>query len=294
MKSSLLIAIGFLFATIGTARAEEFIGARPLGMGSAYRAIVSSNDAIMLNPAGMSLFRRYAFEAQYLLTPKSGAEEGPYEHVMHASVVDNQIQAFATGLAFTRVERGDDKNGNRYDLAFSATLSDSLFIGTNIKYLDFDFPDRADLEAVTVDVGILLRTDFGLNLAVVGYNLTNPADYIEHPVSMASALMYSPFPSLELSFDWYITYQKPKDFTDALGDKTTAYSFAFGVEYLLLSQITMRAGYLLDQTLAEDDQFWSVGIGYVTQRYALDFGYRGSIEHPDWGNNFGFGLRMFM
>jgi opacity protein-like surface antigen len=294
MARPIFFAIVLLFLS-APAAADDFLGTRPMGMGGAHRAIVTGNDAIFLNPAGMSLFRRYSFELQYLLAPEYGAEGGPDQHVVHASVVDNQLQYFATGLAYTRVQRGDDKTGNRYDLAFSVPIGQNLLVGADVKYLDFDKKDRADLDAVTVDVGVLLRTSFGLNFGVVGYNLTNTADYIEHPISMAAAVMYSPFRTLEISFDWFINFQKLKDLTEPTGEKETGYSYAFGIEYLLLGQITIRAGYLIDHSEPTgNDQYWSLGLGYVSQTFAFDFGYRGSVNHTDWGNHFGLGARLFM
>jgi opacity protein-like surface antigen len=277
------------------AAADDFLGTRPLGMGGAHRAIVTGNDAIVLNPAGMSLFRRYSFEAQYLLTPDSDGN-GLEEHVFHASVIDNQLAAFATGLAYTRVQRGDNKKGNRYDMAFSLPLSQNLLIGTNIKYINFDRDTKEDVtDAVTVDLGLLVRTDFGLNLGVVGYNLTNTADYLEHPISMAAAVMYSPFRTLEIAFDWFINFQRPKDLLDPVhSDKETGYSYHIGVEYLLMGQFTLRAGYAYDQTQTDDgENFWALGVGYVTQRFAFDFGYRGSFDES-WKNSFGFCVRLFM
>jgi long-subunit fatty acid transport protein len=277
------------------AAADDFLGTRPLGMGGAHRAIVTGNDSIVLNPAGMSLFRRYSFEAQYLLTPDYDGN-GQEEHIFHASVIDNQLAAFATGLAYTRVQRGDNKKGNRYDMAFSLALSQNLLIGTNIKYLNFDRNFKEDAtDAVTVDVGLLVRTDFGLNIGVVGYNLTNTADYLEHPISMAAAVMYSPFRTLEIAFDWFINFQRPKDLLDPVNsDKETGYSYHFGVEYLLMGQFTLRAGYEYDQAQTDDgENFWALGVGYVTQRFAFDFGYRGSFDES-WKNSFGFCVRLFM
>jgi len=276
------------------AGADDFMGARPLGMGGAHRAIVTGNDSIVLNPAGMSLFRRYSFEAQYLFMPEV-SEGGPPEHVFHASVIDNQLAAFATGLAYTRVKRGDNKEGNRYDLAFSVPLSKNLMIGTDIKYLNYNRNEKKDAtDAVTVDLGILVRTEFGLNLGVVGYNLTNTADYLDHPVSMAAAVMYSPFRTLEIAFDWFINFQRPKNADEPVGEKETGYSYHFGIEYLMMGQFTLRAGYVYDQAQpGYDDNLWAAGIGYVTQRFAFDFGYRGSFS-DSWKNTFGFCIRLFM
>ena len=293
MKQITLVFL--VLAVCLSASADDFMGARPLGMGGAHRAIVTGNDSIVLNPAGMSLFRRYSFEAQYIFMPEMG-EGGPAEHVFHASVIDNQLAAFATGLAYTRVQRGDNKEGNRYDMAFSLPLSQNLMIGTDIKYLNYNRNKKKDVtDAVTVDLGVLVRTDFGLNLGVVGYNLTNTADYLDHPISMAAAVMYSPFRTLEIAFDWFINFQRPKNPLDPVNsEKETGYSYHFGIEYLLMGQFTLRAGYVYDQAQpGDDDHLWATGIGYVTQRFAFDFGYRGSVS-DSWKNTFGFCIRLFM
>jgi opacity protein-like surface antigen len=274
--------------------AGDFVGSRPLGMGGAYRAIVTGNDAIFMNPAGMSLFKRYSFETNYLFTPEFGGDGGPEQHVINVSVIDNQIQSFATGLSYSRIQR-DTKKGNRYDLAFSVPLSDNLLIGANIKYINFDRFGKEDaVDAVSTDVGLLVRTDFGLSLGVVGYNLTNPADYLEHPVSMAAAVMFSPFSSLELAFDWFINFQKPVDPADPIDEKETGYSYHFGIEYLIINQIIIRAGYVIDQAQpGDEEQYWAAGVGYITDRFGFDFSYSSSVNHS-WGGAFGFGLRLFM
>ncbi len=291
-----ILSLALLMTTASPALAWDFIGVRPMSMGGAHRALVTGNDAIMLNPAGMSLFKRYSMEAQYLVKPDWSNEDGPAEHIFSTAVVDNQIASFATGLAYTRVERGDSKKGNRYDMAFSYALSNSLMFGTNIKYLNYDRDGKKDaVDAVTIDVGLLLHFDIGLNLGVVGYNLTNTADYTEHPVSMAAAVMYSPFRSLEIAFDWFINFQKPLDSTDPTGDKETAYSYHFGVEYLLLGQFLLRAGYVVDQAnpLYDDEQYWTAGVGYINKSIAVDFGYQGSVNNK-WNNTFGVLIRLFM
>ncbi len=291
-----ILSLVLLITMASPALAWDFIGVRPMSMGGAHRALVTGNDAIMLNPAGMSLFRRYSMELQYLVKPDWSTDGGPAEHIFSTAVVDNQIASFATGLAYTRVERGDSKKGNRYDMAFSYALSNSLMIGTNIKYLNFDRDGKKDaVDAVTVDVGLLLHFDMGLNLGVVGYNLTNTADYLEHPISMAAAVMYSPFRSLELAFDWCINFQKPVDNTDPTGEKMTAYSYHFGAEYLLLGQFLIRAGYAIDETnaLYDNEQYWTLGAGYISKSIAIDFGYQGSINNT-WNNTFGVLIRVFM
>ncbi len=273
---------------------DDFLGVRPMGMGGAHSAVVTGNDAIFLNPAGMALFRRYSFETQYLLTPEFGIEGGPMEHVFNVSVVDNQITPVATGISYTRIERDDSKRGNRYDMAFGYALGQNLMIGTNVKYLNYEREGREDLDAVTMDFGMLMRFDFGVTIGLVGYNLTNTGDYLEHPISMAAAVSFSPFRTLSIAFDWMINFQKPDEAADALGEKGTGYAYRFGAEYLLMDQLLLRAGAVIDQTRPENDQYgWSAGIGYITKTFGIGFSYQQSFEHS-WDGTFGVGLRLHM
>ncbi len=293
MKNTILACFIVVVAS-NQAVGEELLGSRPLSMGGAHAAVSTGNDAIFFNPAGMSLFRRYTLETNYLHTPKTETQ-GSLEHTFNVSVVDNQIQSFATGMSYSRIDRDGSKKGNRYDLAFSTAITDNLFIGTNIKYINFDIDGKIDaVDAVSVDAGLLLRTTFGLSLAVAGYNLTNPADYLEHPVSMRTGAMFSPFRTLALAFDWHINFQRPVDAAALLGKKETAYSYHFGLEYLVFGQLAVRGGYLMDHArIGPNDHFWSAGLSYVSQRMALDFGYRSSIDHPSH-RVFAVGLKLFL
>jgi len=276
--------------------ADDLQLTRPLGMGEAYRAVASSNDAIFLNPAGLSLFKRYAFDIQYLVTPDHGRKDGPEEHIFTTSVLDNQLGPFATGVAYTRVQRtGDTKHGNRYDLAFAFPLGDMFHLGLDVKYLNFDRKGREDaVNAVSVDVGALLVLPMGFSLGVVGYNLTNTGDYLEHPMSMAAAVAWSPFRSLVIAFDWYANFQRLVDPEDMVGPKEQGYRYAVGAEYLLFGEVVVRGGYQYDDASPFGAEHWySFGLGYVSEAFALDAGYRGPVSHA-WGGTVGVSVRLFL
>jgi hypothetical protein len=280
----------------GLARAaEDFQLTRPMAMGEAYRAVANGVDTLFLNPAGLSLYKRYAIDVQYLLTPAYRAEDGPMEHVFTASILDNQLGPFATGLAYSRVERGKAKRGNRFDMAFAFPLGEMIHLGLNVKYLQFDRHGRKDaVNAVTTDVGLLVALPMGLNLAVVGYNLTNTGDYLEHPISMAAGIAYAPFRSLVLAFDWYGTFQRLADEGNMVGEKGFANRFCAGVEYLVFGEFVVRGGYQYDDTEPYGtEHYWSVGLGYVSESFGIDLGYRGSALHG-WGGTAGVSIRLFL
>jgi len=275
---------------------EDMQLTRPMGMGEAYRAVASSTDTIFYNPAGLSLFKRYAFDVQYVVTPDYLEEGGPEEHIFNASVLDNQLGPFATGVAYTRVQRtGDSKHGNRYDMAFAFPLGDMFHLGLNVKYLNFDRNGREDaVDAVSVDVGLLAVLPMGFSVGVVGYNLTNTGDYLDHPMSMAAAVAWSPFRSLVIAFDWFANFQRLADPGDMVGAKDQGYRYCVGAEYLVFGELVVRAGYQFDDASPYGSEHWySFGAGYVSESFGVDLGYRGPVSHG-WGGTLGASVRLFL
>jgi len=283
-----------LFLSPQAAQADELCNARTLGMGNAGRALLGGNDAIYLNPAGLSTIKQYAFSGNYFYSPKIPVLSGITERLFNVTIIDAQTQLVGVGVAYSRLERSDDDSGNRYDLAFSFPLSSKVFLGFDIKYLQFDRPDgRKDLDAVSGDVGLLLKTEFGLSLGVIGYNLTNPSDYLEYPVSLGAGVAYL-FSDLSASVDWLMSFQKPKDPTELRGAIQQGHSARVGLEYLAAGQFTVRAGYRYEGTLPGDaPNWWSVGLGYVSPVLALDLGYRGCVTNASL-KTFGVELRLFL
>src|SRR4051812_13737161 len=61
-----ILVIVVTIAGARTASAQyDFVGVRALGQGEAMRATPTGGEAVLLNPAGMSLIRQYAIEADY-------------------------------------------------------------------------------------------------------------------------------------------------------------------------------------------------------------------------------------
>src|SRR5215471_18133254 len=93
----------FVIAVIGTlvslapkARAQfDFVGVRAMGMGEAQRASPTGAEALMLNPAGMSLVKQYVIEGMY------GVRIESVGHHANVSVVDSITARVAAGLFYS-------------------------------------------------------------------------------------------------------------------------------------------------------------------------------------------------
>ena len=61
-----LILLGVLAPQVATTAVfDEFRGIRSSAMGGAHRGVGTSNDSIILNPAGMAIKRRYNIDANF-------------------------------------------------------------------------------------------------------------------------------------------------------------------------------------------------------------------------------------
>ena len=83
MKPFLLFAL--VLGAAGAADAQDFIGTRARSVGEAYRAIADGNDAIYMNPAGLTLLPRYSPEVHYNFSLYK------QDHQVDASMVDSLI-----------------------------------------------------------------------------------------------------------------------------------------------------------------------------------------------------------
>ena len=302
MRFCFVVAL-LLVAT--SARAQDFIGARALSMGEAYRAIATGNDAIYMNPAGLVLVPRYSPEVHYVFNLVDEQQE------FDASLVDSKTSAFAAGLGYTFQGREYTRRlvmQHAATLAVGYALFPRIFqVGVGLKYVNVtDVIVGNYLNALTADLGLLATLPGGLNLAAVGYNLI-PFGSSHVPVSAAFAAAWDlgplsawlfggapalgmipnaagttvmgdmstlrgPLSGLTLAGDVYV------DFFTLRGPMSRA---SVGVEYLLLDFVPLRAGYMYEQEIEEHTA--SVGAGFIVPYFGLDVAYRESIAR---GNKF--------
>lgn len=297
----LLLALVCVSAST-SAQAQDFVGARALGLSEAYRAIANGNDAIYFNPAGLSVLKRYGIEGHYVLALDEDGQQGDI------SLVDSKTNALAVGIAYTF--QGSELTrrttfGHTATLALAYPIFDQLFsVGAGLKYKNVTDAIAGNyLNAVSADVGILSHIPGGISIGAVGYNLV-PIRSVESahvPISAGFALawdlgpassmifggspsfgpvqtaagvpssggfgtMRGPLDGLTLSFDWLL------DFETLQGTQSR---LSGGLEWLVAELVPVRAGYLWDEQTG--DQRVSVGIGVIVPNFGFDVGYQQSV-----------------
>lgn len=255
---------------------NDHLGVRTRSMGGAGRAIASTNEALYLNPAGMSQYARFDFDMDYAFQL-----DNPL-HVVGLSIVDSTSQPFAGGVDFHLAL--DPDNGNNslsYLVAFalsSALIENTLFVGMtgNYDFLPTSIFDLAEVNRFGLDVGVLLRISGGISLAAVGYNLI-PTNSRRLPLSVGFGAglniggdmsttrdLVGAFSGVTLAFDWLL-----RDLTAATGPEN---QMSTGLEGLLFSAMPVRFGY--KYALQTKEHELSGGLGYV----ASSFGVEGFFE----------------
>jgi hypothetical protein len=274
----LLAAPTALGQGLPTPGAEDVSRARSLAMGGAFRAVATSNDAIYLNPAGVAVGQRYALDGNYALNPATDLRH------WSVSVVDSKTSLLAAGLSFASLRgtgaEGEVK-GSVTHLALGLPMADVGAIGFSGKYLRFDRPDATN--AITADLGLLLRLAGRLSAAAVAYNVIDVAS-TEAPFGAGFGLSYGDDLSFRLAADVALDLSR--------GDETPATVHAGG-EYLLAGVLPVRAGFRRD--LDGNVNHLSGGLGFVSPTFGVDAAYVQSLdsEFPT-DRTFSFTLQLFL
>ncbi len=303
MRSALTVTVLVVAALAALpTRAQDFVGARALALGEAYRANATGNDAIYLNPAGLVLLPRFATELHYKIDLEAE------EHQLDLSLVDSKTSELAAGLAYTFDGQQFTK---RASLQHTATLALAypffgrvLNVGAGLKYVNVSDAVLGNyLNALSADVGVLAALPFGVTLGGVGYNLI-PIKSARVPLAAGfgasvdlgplSALLFGgapapgsamsagglptarglelmgPLSGLTLELDWHM------NFLTLYGIQSRV---STGLEYLLFEVVPLRAGWLYDEV--DDDHVLSAGAGFIVPYFGLDVAYQQSVNHPD-------------
>ncbi len=271
--------VTILLSSVATpAAAQQYEGARLLGLAEAQRALTSANDSIYINPAGLALGHMYSLELGYLDDIRGS------DRRFNASVIDSQAGPIAGGLAYTWTKRrpefapGPDERieGHRIEVALATRVAESAALGVTLRYLTFDLYDEngeeiedGGFKIPTVDVGFQWRIFDGLSVGIAGYNLTN-SDEPEVPIGWGAGLGYQ---LGAFSIEGDVRYNAQR------GDPK--YSGAIG--YVFAETVAVRGGVSYDY--ATDGIAISGGAGVFLDRFAFDVGYRQLVNADDIGED---------
>jgi len=272
--------------------------ARSIGMGGAMRGIADGVDALYVNPAGMSMKKRYVIDGGYSWTQDANA------HRPGAAIMDSATTSVAAGASynFERRFNSGQLDVHRINFALAYNIGGFLGIGATFKYLDatrvaydkiFDPNTAAPRANITPypaqrilsfsgDVSAMLTPIQYFSIAISGHNLIpNPvwAELTPLGMGMAAAVHVA---GLEVDFDAVI------DFTTL---KKAAVRYHFGAEYAIAGMVPLRAGFIHDDV--GFDNFWSFGAGFRHPSFGIDFGYRQSIARPE-NRTIAFGVQYYM
>ncbi len=263
----------------------EPMGARGLGLGGAVIASGTGSDALIANPAAMSLVRSYIWENYYRYNNKTAGHAG-----LTALVDSFKNEQLAAGL-FTSVasaEPEDEASGTtlkekswRAGLALSLTFTDWLAIGVNGHYYNYELQDLpgGDVKEkfFTLDVGAIARIGEMISLGAVAYDLLSDHSAERPYVFGAGAALRLFKNQLFLEVDGLLEGKKPW--------------IRGGAEFFFAQGIVIRGGGSRREFV--EQTFVSGGLGYITKGSSVEF----SVQHQLDGERatiVGLDLRFFI
>jgi len=263
----------------------EPMGARGLGLGGAVIASGTGSDALIANPAAMSLVRSYIWENYYRYNNKTAGHGG-----LTALVDSFKNERLAAGVftSYTSAEPEDETSGTtlkektlRAGLALSLSFTDWLAIGVNGQYCKYELKDLPSGDVknnfFTLDVGAIAKLSEMFSLGAVAYDLLS--DHSEaRPYVFGAGVAVRLFGNkLLLEVDGLLEGKKPW--------------IRGGAEFLFGQGIVVRGGggrrEFLEQT------FVSGGLGFITKGSSVEF----SVQHQldgDRATIVGLDLRFFI
>ncbi len=277
LPALLTLALGLAWAT--PAKAQQVAGPRALAMGDAHRGVGTGNDALFLNPAGMSLYPRYVIETFW--RHDSWTKQSQFS----ISLVDSKSGPVGGGLAYTYewVGEGSAKRvGSRLDIGSSYALARFLLFGVTMHYIGQNTED-GQVQRVTGDTGFMILVGQILSIGITGHNVINPVEEADAaPRMFGGGLNVRIIPDLNLAFDWRKSVEPE--------NKSAAYHW--GAEYILGKMIPIRAGYVSDEVL--NQQRWSLGLGFIHPSFGVDVSYSHTIRKTDKVQVFAVGFRLIL
>lgn len=256
------------------AQAQQFEGARLLSTAGSQRSLVTGNDAIFINPAGLALSKTISVEAN------AQDDLSGYETMFAGSIVDSLAGPVAGGTSYVYTDRNfGDFNGagdrkqltHQFDVSLATKVADTAAIGVTGRWYrlrekvgDVKLEDLG-FDKFTVDVGFQWQSQMGLSLGLAAYNLTNPKER-QTPISWGGGLGYQrEVFSVVADIRYNAQIGKPR--------------FSGAGTLLIADVIPLRFGVSYDR--ADRAVIVAGGVGYQQGNFGADIGYRHRVVSGD-------------
>lgn len=246
-------------------------------MGGALNALGVSTAALYLNPANLSLARVYHLEALGALIPEAQRESVGVAVV--DSVLNTSRLAGGVSLDWSQFDpNGIHRIWTDVRAGLAMPVGDHLAFGATGRWLRANqsvdagpfgtslasggAPAAPLYNGVTFDLGATAVIVDGLQVALVGHNLTNPGTPIA-PTTAAAGIGYTT-PTFAVEADGLL------DFTTW---GRTEGRVMGGAEAFVADRYALRAGWRYDTGMAVHSP--SLGFGYIDPKWSAEF----SIRH---------------
>ncbi len=248
----------------------EPMGARGLGLGGAVIASGTGSDALIANPAAMSLVRSYIWENYYRYQTK------PSGHAGLTALVDSyKNERLAAGLftSYVHSEPEDELTGEtskekimRTGLALSLKFTDYLAVGVHGHWFNYQHTKlpEGDIKEkkFTLDVGVIVKISDMFQVGAVAYDLLT--DHSEERPYTFGAGLATRFFNNRFLMEANVLMEGKKPW------------YRGGAEYLFQQGIVIRGGGGIREFT--DQKFVSGGMGYITQKSSVEFSVQQEIQ----------------
>ena len=262
-----LICIASLTSLSDAAFERVSIGARPLGMGTAFTALADDVNAVQWNPAGLVSVDTRQMDLSYLDL------YGLVGYSTVAVVLPSETGGWGFGLMGS-----DDVEGLYQEMALLAStaypITPTISAGGTLHYLSSQATTGDVLigrgRGLALDVGFQATfLDEDLILAVSAPQLLSYVSYHRESVWRGPEVSYTEGAAREfrLGASYRTYWHRPLRLAT---EWTNSGTWKAGLEILLAQPFRLRAGLRLGAGL---DQGWSAGFGYRAGIFQLDYAY---------------------
>ena len=269
--------------------ASEYVGLHSQGMGGAHRGLGTSNDTLFVNPAGMSMTKRYTIEGSVSNNRKEDRTSWT------VSAVDSKSGPVAGGLGWLLESHsvdGKSTSVNRFILGLSLAPIEFVSFGFNANYFTGETGPTeltlADLSHFSGDIGMSLSFMESFRLGVATRNVfsSEESDYLPMTTGAGFGFVSN---RLNVAADLVWNHDLPED---------ESLSYHAGVEYFAQDIFPLRLGYQREVYRKKDnalgnENILSAGLGWVSMGGSFEFAYKQSIERPA-RQELSFGLKFFL